>query len=74
VIQRRLDEFLKEKGVSRYRLSLQTGISQGNLKKLAKGETTGIEFSVLERICKELNCQPGDLLVFVKEKVTLNGE
>lgn len=65
VLLRQLDSFLKEKGKTRYWLARKTGISEGNLGRFAKGITTSIEFDVLERICRELSCQPGDLLVFV---------
>lgn len=66
VLQRRLDDVLKEKGRSRYWLAKRTGISEQNLGRLARCETTGIEFETLEKICTELNCQPGDLLVLVR--------
>lgn len=66
VLQRRLDDVLKKKKRSRYWLAKRTGISEQNLGRLARGETTGIEFETLERICSELNCQPGDLLMFVR--------
>ncbi len=68
MISIRLGKLLTEKGKTRYWLAKQTGVSTGNLKKLIEGETTAIEFSVLERICKELDCQPGELLTFVNNE------
>ncbi len=64
-MQRRLDDVLAEKGKSRYWLAKETGISEQNLRRLAKQETTGIDFDTLEKICEKLGCQPGDLLVYV---------
>jgi len=68
VLLRQLDHLLEKSKKTRYWLARQTGISEGNLRRLAKGETSAIEFETLEKICKELNCQPGDLLVFVEDK------
>jgi putative transcriptional regulator len=68
VLQRLLDEVIAEKGHTRYWLALRTGISQQNLGRIARGETTGIEFDLLERICEALECQPGDLLKHIKDE------
>jgi putative transcriptional regulator len=66
MIKRCLDELLRER--SRYWLAHETGISEGNLGKLARQETSGIEFETLEKICRVLNCGPGDLLVLADDK------
>jgi putative transcriptional regulator len=50
---------------SRYWLARETGISEGNLRKLARGQTTSIKFENLEKICRALGCSPGDMLVLV---------
>ena len=67
VLQRCLDEVLAKKKRTRYWLAKETGVSEGNLGRLARGETTSIDFEVLERICNSLDCKTGDLLVFVRE-------
>ncbi|HCD26497.1 MAG TPA: transcriptional regulator [Gammaproteobacteria bacterium] len=40
------------------------GISAQNLSILKNGKARAIRFSTLEALCKALNCQPGDLLVY----------
>jgi putative transcriptional regulator len=67
VLQTRLDELLGDR--SRYWLARETGISEGNLRKLARGQTTSIKFENLEKICKALGCMPGDLLVLSQQEV-----
>jgi putative transcriptional regulator len=68
MIQVRLDELLEDRGRSAYWLSKQTDISEVSLYKLRRGKTGGIQFDTLERICKVLECSPGDLLVLVDGK------
>jgi len=50
-------------------LSARIGISMTNLSLLKTGKVKGIRFSTLEAICKELDCQPGDILEFVPDYV-----
>lgn len=45
-------------------LSKRTGITEANLSKLKNGKVTAVWFSTLTALCRELNCQIGDLLVF----------
>lgn len=48
-------------------LSLRIGISMTNLSLLKNGKVKAIRFSTLEAICEELNCQPGDILVYERD-------
>jgi putative transcriptional regulator len=50
-------------------LSSKVGISMTNLSLLKTGKVKGIRFSTLEAICKELDCQPGDILEYVPDYV-----
>jgi putative transcriptional regulator len=50
-------------------LSQRIGISMTNLSLLKTGKVKGIRFSTLEAICKELDCQPGDILEYVPDYV-----
>jgi putative transcriptional regulator len=50
-------------------LSGRIGISMTNLSLLKTGKVKGIRFSTLEAICKELDCQPGDILEYVPDYV-----
>jgi putative transcriptional regulator len=68
VIRRRINDLLN--GRSRYWLAQESGVSQGNLKRLARQETTGIDFDTLEKICRALGCKIGDLLVIVDDEET----
>ena len=58
----KLREILDEKGITVYALSKKTGISQNNLSKLIKQETSSIRFDTLEIICQNLNITPNDIL------------
>lgn len=68
MIKNRLDEILEKKGKTRYWLARKTGISEGNLRRMAKNETVRIDYKCLDRICSSLDCKPGDLLEIEEEK------
>ena len=57
-----IDELLEERGRSFYWLAKETGISHTTLWRLKKGKALGINFVTLEKICRGLECQPGDVL------------
>lgn len=48
-------------------LAEKMGITPANLSILKTGKAKAIRFSTLQSICRELNCQPGDILEFVEE-------
>jgi putative transcriptional regulator len=50
-------------------LAKETGISHTTLWRLKKGKALGINFVTLEKICRGLNCQPGDVLRLADKKV-----
>ena len=60
----KIDDILKERKSSRYQLAKQTGISENALGKICRNETSSIEFSTIEKICKALNCTPNDIIIF----------
>lgn len=60
----KLDRVLLERGMSLTELSERVGVTIANLSILKTGKAKAIRFSTLEAICKELNCQPGDILFF----------
>ena len=47
-------------------LSEKDYLTLSNLSILKNGKAKGVRFNTLEAICKALNCQPGDILEFVK--------
>ncbi len=53
-------------------LSQRVGITMANLSILKKGKAKAIRFSTLESICKELDCQPGDILEYRDEPILDN--
>lgn len=60
---------LAEKQIKLRELSARVGISETNLSLLKTGKVKAIRFSTLEALCRELRCQPGDLLAY-EEKET----
>jgi putative transcriptional regulator len=64
----RLDVMLARRKMTSRSLATRIGISEQNLSLLRSGKVRGIRFNTLEAICRELDCQPGDLLEFDVEK------
>lgn len=61
-IRVRLGVMLAERQVKSKDLAEYVGITEANLSLLKQGKVKGVRFETLERICRYLNCQPGDLL------------
>ncbi len=68
-IQVRLDLMLARRKMRLTELSERVGISMTNLSLLKTGKVKAIRFSTLDALCRELECQPGDLLEFAPEDV-----
>ena len=68
-IEIRLDLMLVQRKMSSTELSERIGISMTNLSLLKTGKVKGIRFSTLEAICRELDCQPGDILEYIPDFV-----
>ena len=64
-----IDMMMAKRKMSLTELSARIGISMTNLSLLKTGKVKGIRFSTLEAICKELDCQPGDILEYVPDYV-----
>ena len=60
----RLDALLQDRGMTLTELAGRIGINLANLSILKTGKARAIRFSTLEAICRELQCQPGDLLQY----------
>ena len=58
----RLDDLLREREMTLTELSDRIGLTLANLSILKTGKAKAIRFTTLEAICRELDCQPGDLL------------
>ena len=63
----RLDRVMADRKMSLKELSEKVGVSNVNLSKMKTGKIFAIRFSTLEAICEALNCQPGDILEYVKD-------
>lgn len=62
-----LDVVMAKNKISLGDLAEKVGITNANLSILKTGKAKAIRFSTLEAICKELNCQPGDILEYRSE-------
>jgi putative transcriptional regulator len=67
-IRVKLDQVLLDRKMSLTELGEKVGITLANLSILKTGKAKAIRFSTLEALCKELNCQPGDILVWEDEE------
>ena len=62
-----LDEMMAKRKIRLNELAQQVDITEANLSILKTGKAKAIRFSTLEALCKELDCQPGDILSFGEE-------
>lgn len=62
-----LDVMLAKRKMSLSDLSERVGITITNLSVLKTGKAKAVRFSTLEAICRELDCQPGDLLEYTPD-------
>ena len=58
---------LCKRKMSMTQLSEKVGITPANLSILKTGQAKAVRFSTLSAICRELGCQPGDILEYVDE-------
>jgi putative transcriptional regulator len=59
-----LDHLLEERDMTLTELADRVGVTVVNLSVLKNGRAKAIRFSTLTAICRELGCQPGDLLAY----------
>ena len=59
-----LDVMMARRKIQLNELAERVDITPANLSILKTGKAKAIRFSTLEAICKELDCQPGDILEF----------
>lgn len=67
MIVTRLDRVLADRKMSSRDLALAMGLSEVNLSRIKTGKVSAIRFSTLEALCRELGCQPGDLLEYIPD-------
>ena len=63
-----LDVMMAKRKISLGELAEKIDLTPANLSILKTGKAKAVRFSTLEAICKELNCQPGDILEYSPEE------
>lgn len=63
-----LNVMMARREVSLTDLAARVGITMANLSILKNNKAKAVRLSTLEALCRELDCQPGDLLEFVEEQ------
>ncbi|RKQ71604.1 putative transcriptional regulator [Litorimonas taeanensis] len=63
-----LDRVLLERRMSLTELAERVGITLANLSILKTGKARAVRFSTLSALCRELDCQPADILVYEPEQ------
>jgi putative transcriptional regulator len=66
-IKVKLDKVLEDRGMTSKELADTIGITQANLSILKTSKAKGIRFTTLIAICEILDCQPADILEYVRE-------
>ncbi len=62
-----LDVMLAKRKLSMTNFANEVGITMANLSILKNGKARAIRFSTLEKICRVLDCQPGDILEYTED-------
>lgn len=60
----KLDELLAARGMTLVELAQRVGVTAVNLSVLKNDRARAVRFSTLSAICRELHCQPGDILAY----------
>lgn len=66
-IRIRLDELIKEKGISKNKLSQRAEMQRTQINRYCNNDVTRLDTAVLARICSVLDCRIEDLLEFVPD-------
>jgi putative transcriptional regulator len=73
-IRVQLDRILLDRRMSLTELADRVGVTLANLSILKTGKARAIRFSTLDALCRELDCQPGDILAFQPGPAEDDGE
>ena len=63
----RLDHMLLERKMTLTELADRVGITVPNLSILKTGKAKAVRLSTLDAVCRELDCQPGDIIIRVDD-------
>ena len=64
----RLDRVLADRKMRSKELAEKIGLTEVNLSRIKCGKISAVRFSTLDAICRELGCQPGDILEYVPDE------
>ena len=64
----RLDRVLADRKMRSKDLAERIGLTEVNLSRIKTGKISAVRFSTLDALCRELGCQPGDLLEYVSDE------
>ena len=64
----KLDKVMKARGVKLKDLAVKIGLTDANLSNIKTGKISAIRFSTLNALCKELDCQPADILEYSEDE------
>lgn len=70
----KLDEIMAKRKIRLNDLAERIDLTEANLSILKTGKARAIRFSTLEALCRELDCQPGDLLAWDQNSIEELGE
>lgn len=62
-----LDKVMKDRGVKLKELAAKIGLTDANLSNIKTGKISAIRFSTLNALCRELTCQPSDILEYCED-------
>jgi putative transcriptional regulator len=63
-----LDVMLAKRKMRSKQLAEMVGITEQNISLVKSGKVRGVRFETLNAICKALECQPGDILEYVRDE------
>jgi putative transcriptional regulator len=66
-IRVKLDHLLVQRGMTLTELADKVGMTLANLSILKTNKARAIRFSTLDALCRELKCQPGELLEWMRD-------
>ena len=64
MLKLQVDKLLESKGMTRYALYKQLGMSYQNFNRMIKNETKSIRYEMIETLCIIFNCEPNDLFEY----------
>ena len=64
----RLDRVLADRKIRSKELAERIGLTEVNLSRIKTGKISAVRFSTLDALCRELGCQPGDILEYVPDE------